>query len=80
MEQVQSAGAAKSVLPIRDRVSVTVPMAAQFVGISKSRIYELLHSGDIDGKIIRGRRVVLVASLLRLVGESPSTRRDCMAA
>lgn len=60
-------------LPIRERYGVTVPVAASFIGISKSRIYELLADGTLDGKIIRGRRIVLVESVLRMVGEAPST-------
>ena len=59
-------------LPIRERYAVTVPVAAAFVGISRSRIYELLKSGDLEGKIIHGRRVVVVSSLLRMAGAAPS--------
>jgi hypothetical protein len=63
-------------LPIRERHAVTVPVAAQFIGISRTRIYELLAAGEIEGRIIHGRRVVLVQSLLRLVGEAPSAKRE----
>lgn len=62
-------------LPIRERYAVTAQTAAQFTGISRTRIYELLGDGTIEGKIIRGRRLVLVDSLLRLVGEAPSAKK-----
>lgn len=66
-------------LAIRDRYAVTAQTAAQFTGISRTRIYELLADGTIDGRIIRGRRVILVESLLRLVGEAPSAKREVAA-
>jgi hypothetical protein len=67
-----SAGA----LPIQERYGVTVGVAAEFVGISRSRIYELLAAGELDGKIIHGRRIVVVKSLLRMLGQAPSARRE----
>jgi predicted DNA-binding transcriptional regulator AlpA len=63
-------------LPIEDRYGVTVPVAATFIGISRSRIYELLTAGELDGKIIHGRRIVLVKSMLRMCGEAPTTKRE----
>ena len=62
-------------LPLEHRFGVTVSVAAEYIGISKSRIYELLQSGALEGKIISGRRIVLVPSLLRLCGEAPSAKR-----
>jgi hypothetical protein len=62
-------------LPIAERYGVTVQIAAQFSGISRSRIYELLAAGDLEGKIIHGRRIVVVQSLLRMCGGAPSAKR-----
>ena len=66
----------KKILPLEDRFGVTVNVAAEYVGISKSRIYELLQSGELEGKIIHGRRVVVVQSLLRMCGGAPSAKRQ----
>jgi excisionase family DNA binding protein len=66
-------------LPIQQRYGVTVQTAAAYIGISRSRIYELLAAGDLDGKIIHGRRIVVVESLLRMVGAAPDTRRNAAA-
>lgn len=66
-------------IPIRERAAVSANVAAQFTGISRTRIYELMADGSIEGRIIRGKRVVLVPSLLRLVGEAPSTKRVAAA-
>jgi hypothetical protein len=63
-------------LPIAERFGVTVQMAAEFSGISRSRIYELLSDGTLEGKIIHGRRVVVVQSLLRMCGEAPSAKHS----
>ena len=63
-------------LPLEARFGVTVAIAAEYVGISKSRIYEFLQSGLLEGKIIGGRRIVLVPSLLRMCGEARSAKRE----
>ena len=49
-------------------------MAAEFSGISRSRIYELLADGTLEGKTIHGRRIVVVQSLLRMCGAAPSAK------
>jgi GTP cyclohydrolase FolE2 len=66
----------RKILPFAERFGVTVAIAAEFVGISKSRIYELLQSGELEGKVIHGRRIVVVKSLLRMLGQAPSTKRE----
>jgi excisionase family DNA binding protein len=66
----------KKILPLEERFGVTVAIAAEYVGISKSRIYELLQSGELAGRIIRGRRIVEVQSLLRMCGEARSAKRE----
>jgi len=49
----------KKILPLEQRFGVTVAVAADYSGISKSRIYELLQSGELAGRIIHGRRIVV---------------------
>jgi len=66
----------KKILPLEERFGVTVAVAAAYVGIGKSRIYELLQSGELEGKIIHGRRIVVVQSLLRMCGGAPSAKRE----
>jgi hypothetical protein len=66
----------KKILPLEERFGVTVPVAAAYSGISRSRIYELLAAGELEGKIIHGRRIVVVQSLLRMCGEAPSAKRE----
>jgi excisionase family DNA binding protein len=66
----------KKILPLEERFGVTVNVAAEWVGISKSTVYELLQNGELEGKIIGGRRIVLVPSLLRLCGQARSAKRE----
>jgi hypothetical protein len=63
-------------LPIAERFGVTVQVAAQFSGISQSRIYELLADGTLEGKTIHGRRIVVVQSLLRMCSTAPSAKHS----
>jgi hypothetical protein len=70
----------KKILPLEERFGVTVSVAAAYSGISQSRIYELLAAGELEGKIIHGRRIVVVQSLLRMCGEAPSAKREKEAA
>lgn len=65
----------KGVLPIAQRHAVTVQLASEFSGVSRSRLYELLLDGAIEGKVVRGRRLVMVGSLMKFVGEAPSAKR-----
>lgn len=52
-------------------ISVGVSDAAKMVGISRSRMYELLNEGTVvKSTMIGHRRVILVSSLKALVGET----------
>ena len=65
-------------VPLEQRFGVTVQFAAQYAGISRSSIYEMLAAGDLAGRIIAGRHIVEVQGprgLLRLCGKAPSTKR-----
>ena len=66
-------------VPLEQRFGVTVQFAAQYAGVSKSSIYELLAVGDLAGRVIAGRHIVEVQGprgLLRLCGKAPSTKRE----
>lgn len=58
-------------VPIRDRYCVTVPVAMEFVGLSRSTLWELIKAGELESKLLHGRRVILVASLIRMVDGAP---------
>ena len=51
----------------RDPISVRIPEAVRLTGISRSRIYELMRSGDIEFAKVGASTLILVESLRRLV-------------
>ena len=67
-------------LPIAQRYAVTAQVAADFSGLSRTRVYEFLADGLLEGKVVKGRRLVIVSSLLKLLGQSPSTAKRERAA
>lgn len=58
-EPIRGRGGAPPIEPI----SVRVPEAARMTGISRSKIYELIASGEIEAAKVGRATVVLVASL-----------------
>ncbi len=50
-----------------DLISVKVPDAVRMTGLSRSRIYELIASGDIEAAKLGRSTVVLVSSLRSLI-------------
>ena len=66
-------------VPLEQRFGVTVQFAAQYAGISRSSIYEMLADGDLAGRVIAGRHIVEVQGprgLLHLCGQAPSAKRE----
>lgn len=56
-------------LPVAQRATVSVRTACDYSGLSRSTIYELIASKELDSTLVQGRRLIRVPSLLRLVGE-----------
>ena len=48
-------------------ISVRVPDAVRMTGLSRSRIYQLIASGDVEAAKVGRSTVVLVASLRSLI-------------
>jgi len=48
-------------------ISVRIPDAVRITGLSRSRIYQLIASGDIEAAKVGRSTVVLVASLRALI-------------
>jgi hypothetical protein len=51
-------------------ISVGMADAAAMIGVSRSRMYELDAEGQIRTVKVGGRKLVIVASLLELLGEA----------
>ena len=50
-------------LPALDPISVKIPQAVRLTGLSRSRIYELMKSGDIEFAKVGSSTLIIVDSL-----------------
>ena len=50
-------------LPTLEPISVKIPQAVRLTGLSRSRIYELMKSGDIEFAKVGSSTLILVDSL-----------------
>jgi hypothetical protein len=57
-------------------ISVKISDAVRLSGLSRSRIYELMRSGDIDYAKVGSSTLILVESLRRFILEKCSTNRQ----
>ncbi|MBR0749446.1 helix-turn-helix domain-containing protein [Bradyrhizobium japonicum] len=55
------------VVPFRERLSCTVDEACTVTGLGRTKLYELIGSGQLVTTTIGRRRLVIVQSLLQLV-------------
>ena len=53
-------------LPL-ERLSVRIPTAIQMTGIGRSKLYELIASGDIETAKIGASTLIIVSSLKKLI-------------
>ncbi|MCK1652919.1 helix-turn-helix domain-containing protein [Bradyrhizobium sp. 149] len=60
------------VVPFRERLSCTVDEACTVTGLGRTKLYELIGSGQLVTTTIGRRRLVIVRSLLELVGTTIS--------
>lgn len=58
-----------------DAISVRIPEAVRLTGLSRSRIYELMRSGDIRFAKVGSSTLILVESLRQFIGERTSRQR-----
>lgn len=55
-------------------ISVRIPEAVRLTGLSRSRIYELMRSGDIEFAKVGRSTLILVESLRRFIDNQRVTR------
>ncbi len=48
-------------------ISVRIPVASRLTGLSRSRIFELIQSGDLESVKLGKARLILFRSLKRLI-------------
>lgn len=54
-------------IPFRERISCTITEACVASGIGRTKLYEAMRDGRLESVKVDNRRLVLVASLLRLL-------------
>ncbi len=59
---------ARSRIPFHERITCTIPDACAATGLGRTLLYEKIGAGLVQSTKVKGRRVVLVASLKALVG------------
>ena len=62
---------ARAAIPFEERLTCSVAEACTAVGLSRSKIYELISDGAVETVMIGRRRLVRVPSLKRLLLPSP---------
>jgi excisionase family DNA binding protein len=61
---------------IGEPISVRIPEAVHLTGLSRSRIYELMKSGDIEFAKVGSSTLILVESLRGFIRSRRSSRKD----
>ena len=54
-------------LPALEPISVKIPQAIRLTGLSRSRIYELMKSGDIEFAKVGSSTLIMVESLRHFI-------------
>jgi predicted DNA-binding transcriptional regulator AlpA len=59
------------IIPFAQRISCTIPEACQASGLGRTKIYAAISDGRLKSVKVDKRRLVIVASLVRLLGSTP---------
>jgi len=60
------------VIPFRERISCTVDEACAVTGLGRTKLYDLIGSGQVLTTTVGRRRLVIVRSLLELLDTTKS--------
>ena len=71
--QESSNPSAEPPMAFGERLTCSVAEASKAVGLSRSKLYELISGGEVQSVTIGRRRLVSVSSLMRLTG-NPQAR------
>ena len=65
---MQDSGAIRAEIVVIEPLTVRIPTAVELTGLSRSRIYELIVSGDLEVVKVGRSTLVLYTSLKALIG------------
>jgi len=55
-------------IPFRERITCSINEACYASSFGRTKLYELIGEGQLETRLVAGRRLVLVNSLLKLLG------------
>ena len=62
-------------IPFENRLAISIDEAVTVSGLGRSSVYQLMNSGEIETAKIGKRRLVLVASLKKLIEHANAAKR-----
>jgi hypothetical protein len=57
-----------SEIPINERLTCNTRQACQMAGWGMTKLFELIKDGEVETRKIKGQRLIVVASLIKLLG------------
>lgn len=61
-------------LPPGSKLAYTVDEAAPAIGVGRTTVFDMIRTGEVVAKKVRGRTVITREELQRILDEAPSTR------
>lgn len=55
-------------IPFHQKITCTIPEAVDASGLGRTKLYELIDDGRVESLKVDNRRLIRVASLLKLLG------------
>lgn len=65
----------KTHIPFFERIGCTVDAGSDASGLGRTKLFELMGNGRLQSTLVDGRRLIVVASLRRLI-EGDTTLKD----
>lgn len=61
-------------LPPGSKLAYTIDEAGPAIGVGRTTVFAMIREGEVEAKIVRGRRVITRDELQRILDEAPSAR------
>lgn len=61
-------------LPPGAKLAYTIAEAGPAIGVGRTTVFAMIRAGEVEAKLVRGRRVITRDELQRILDEAPSAR------
>lgn len=61
-------------LPPGAKLAYTVDEAGPAIGVSRTTVFDMIRTGEVTAKKVRGRTIISREELQRIIDEAPSAR------